>query len=264
MLNWITILTLLVVAFFAFLGYKRGIVSVAVSVAAIIIAILAGTVITPSLTSYIKNNTKVYENIEKKIYKTVLDNEKYNSIYQENKADELDDSIQVDVDEVGKYESLIQSGIMNMSSALNLPHKVMDKVDYSSKFAEYRKITGDSSLSFKKLMTAILAEKIAAIVLGIIVYIAVFAALYIIMRLFIGFTGAVTQMPLLKQMNELTGMALGLLEGLAIVWLFYSIIFICQTSAWGQTALGMINANPVTKMIYDVNPVLLTCFRSYK
>ena len=43
MLNWITILTLLVVAFFAFLGYKRGIVSVAVSVAAIIIAILAST-----------------------------------------------------------------------------------------------------------------------------------------------------------------------------------------------------------------------------
>jgi hypothetical protein len=66
----------------------------------------------------------------------------------------------------------------------------------------------------------------------------------------------VSKLPLLNQLNKTAGLAAGLIHGLAVVWLFFILITMFQSTELGQKAMGMIGESQALSLIYNNNFLL--------
>ena len=54
--------------------------------------------------------------------------------------------------------------------------------------------------------------------------------------------------------NRLAGGAIGAVQGLVILWVFFLIVFLIWNTEIGAQALAMIQENPVINWLYNCNP----------
>ena len=61
------------------------------------------------------------------------------------------------------------------------------------------------------------------------------------------------KLPLLKQANKLVGMALGLVQGILLVWLFFALVTVISGTEFGQTMFRYINESKLLSFLYTNN-----------
>ena len=66
----------------------------------------------------------------------------------------------------------------------------------------------------------------------------------------------VSKLPLIKNVNQTGGLAIGLVQGLLFVWLACLVVTAFGDKAWAQEAFRQINANPLLTFIYENNPII--------
>ena len=64
-----------------------------------------------------------------------------------------------------------------------------------------------------------------------------------------------TKLPLLKQVNTTAGLAIGLVEGVLVVWILFVILTMFAGSEFGSKALALISENPLLNFLYKNNLV---------
>jgi hypothetical protein len=62
----------------------------------------------------------------------------------------------------------------------------------------------------------------------------------------------------LKELNQLAGGAVGLLEGLLAFWIFCTVVAIFSSTGWAQKIYEMINQSAVLSTLYNGNLILKT------
>ena len=71
----------------------------------------------------------------------------------------------------------------------------------------------------------------------------------------------IEKIPVLKDVNKLMGLLLGVAEGLIVVWLFFALVTACSRFDWAASALADIGGNGFLSFIYDHNLIMSTLFK---
>lgn len=99
------------------------------------------------------------------------------------------------------------------------------------------------------------AVGLAGQIFNAIIYICLNFVIYIIIRIIVGTFDIVTRLPVIKEVNKLAGFAVGLIEGIILVWLLCLVLQACGSEVWAQKIFVQINDNSFLSWIYNNNLV---------
>ena len=132
----------------------------------------------------------------------------------------------------------------------NMQEELMQKMGLPETFSKTLKI-GDE---FTENAVAPFAESTAHFIINGLSFVITFVLLSILLRIAVGLLDGLFRLPILSFVNRLAGGAIGAVQGLFILWIFFLIIFLIWNTEIGTQALAMIQENPVTNWLYNCNP----------
>lgn len=211
-------------------GYEKGIIKIALSLISVMLSLLVVSGLTPLATKVVKS-TSMYDNI----YTKVDTNVKRQLGYSEYGSQGI----------LGVEE---QKRVINID---NMPDFVGKQLEEKSSLFQKDMTFANIIEEFSKSLTDIIVNAIVYVVLFIIINV----ALRVVTRLL----NLVSRLPILNTMNRIIGGALGLGEGLIIIWLVCLLIMSLQGTGTVDQVITLINGNQILKNIYD-NNLLISMF----
>lgn len=223
-MNIALIVTIVILALCAFAAYKKGFVQTVFSTCSLIAALILTIWLNPIVSKNLQSNDKIMGFFKEKI-QTVMN-----------------------LAEVEAEHS--NSSNAEFVEALNLPNIFVEMLDKG--MGDYIE---DSSVSIAEV-----SDRIAESISGVIITAISFLVLFIVLHIVIHFVGKlldwITELPLLKQVNEIFGLLLGLVEGLLIIWVLCILLTAFTGTEIGQTILKQINESSFLSLIYNNNLLL--------
>lgn len=272
-MNWILALVAFIFIIGCIQGYRKGIIRIAVSLASMFISIIACMFVTPALCTVIKNNTEIHSKMTASVYNMIIKSDMYNDAYDEA----FDKSIFYVSDNMGitdseaksvienfakndlsEYETQVTEYVNAIADAMKLPKSVMEGYKSSILSDAINELLSEKTVGVKSMLAAIFAARLADMAINSIVYIAVFAVVYIILKIVLMATGVVASLPFIRQANKMAGLGFGALEALVIVWLVFTGITALSNFGWAQDALSLIGDNVFLRFLYEKNVVTKT------
>ena len=132
----------------------------------------------------------------------------------------------------------------------NVQQEFMQKMGVPENFSNTLRI-GDE---FTESAVAPLAESTAHLIVNGLAFVITFVLLSILLRIAVGLLDGLFRLPVLSMVNRLAGGAIGAVQGLVILWVFFLSVFLIWNTEIGAQALAMIQENPVINWLYNCNP----------
>lgn len=221
------ILDIVIIAIMAlsiFLGYRKGLVKIAVKLCAFLIAVIISIVFYKPVSNIIINNTKLDEKIESKII--------------ENGSIKIEDKEEVQEDMQGQDE------VENNENFLENVHGYVDE-----------KITETQNELVKKA-----AKEISGRLINIIVIVGLFIITRLILVLLVLISDIITNIPIIKQFNKLGGILYGIIRGLLVIYIILAIVFLVASISGNSDIIETIESSIITKFMYESNILLNIIF----
>lgn len=272
-MNWVLALVAVIFIIGCVQGYRKGIIRIAVSLVSMFVSIIACMFVTPALCTAIKNNTEIHSKMTASVYNIIIKSDMYNDAYDEA----VDKSISYVSGNMGitdseakgviesfaennlsEYETQVTEYVNAIADAMKLPKSVMEGYKSSLLSDTVNELLTEKTVGVKSMLAAIFAARLADMAINSIVYIAVFAVVYIILKIVLMATGVVASMPFIRQANKMVGLGFGALEALVIVWLVFTVITALGNFSWAQDALSLIGDNAFLRFLYEKNVVTKT------
>ena len=101
---------------------------------------------------------------------------------------------------------------------------------------------------------------VADVLLKAITFFVLIIIVYVVVTILINVLDFISRLPLINSINKTGGLAVGLVQGLLLVWVGCLIVTAFANEPWGQEVFRQINANPLLTFIYNNNliTVLIT------
>lgn len=199
-----------------FLGYKKGLIGVAFKIVSFVIAIVITLILYVPVSNLVINHTEFDETIETAIIEKLSI-----SNIEENK-------------EIKKEET-------------NMPAVIVDYINTAIKDTV---VTTQNSL----------VESVARDLAINIVKIGVMIVLFIVVKIALIFAKAVIEgiakLPILKQFNEIGGIAYGILRGVIVIYVILVVVSLLIPVLNNDGILKTINETMLCKMLYNNNIIL--------
>lgn len=100
-----------------------------------------------------------------------------------------------------------------------------------------------------EVAAGVVADVVVERVSWTLTFVLVTAALGMLAR----FLDIIAKLPGIGGVNHIGGLAVGLVEGLLVVWIMFYAIALCQGSEWGVELMESIQKDPFLKFLYDNN-----------
>ena len=155
---------------------------------------------------------------------------------------EIDDKIREKILSVNNYDE--DSEYTNDENKKTFLEKyIEDKVAEAGKEAKKRAVEAASN---------VISIKATEIITGLILFIIVRIALILL-----GFlTDTLSNIPIIKQFNEIGGITYGLAKAIIIIYLLLTIIFIISSMKENNVVEESIYNSYITKLLYENNPII--------
>lgn len=203
---------ILILGLMGWRGYSAGIMKMVVYVIALILSIaITGMALKP-VSTFIKNNTEIYEGVEESVRDVVSSTDIYNT-------DQLEQ--------------------------LPFPQYILNQAADAM---------GNSQLDVTDVVVKTVSEQIY----GAIIYIILNIVIYLAIRTVLGVLGIVAMLPIIKEVNKLFGLLLGLAEGIIILWLICMLLQACAGQSWAQNIFMEIESSSFLSWIYNNNIIEMT------
>lgn len=219
-MNWVLIAVLAILAVFTISGIQRGIVKMIFPIVSLIGTLIAVFILLPVVSDVIKNNTKIYENLEQIVSEKVLPKIEYTGI----NADEIIDSM--DVPEVIK--------------------EIIQKNNYAEKYIEL----GVTSLQ------EYLTKSVTDIIFNMGAFLTAFLIVFIIFRILFGFMTILTELPLIHSANKLAGGVAGFVMGISLIWFILALLTVFGSTEFAKEVFEKVNENEVLTFISNNNFIM--------
>ena len=218
----VLIVVLLILAGFALHGYLRGLVRVLFSLAAVFVAIGIATALEPYTAQLLKTQTPLDD--------TVRDNctEYLQSI--------LEKEIQNEVKEREEVSIL----------GLELPQEIQHFLEGNAT-EQAGSLIEDTGIYEKA------GNFVADQVLHRLAWVLAFTVILILLAVAVHFLDVLAKLPVLRNINRAGGLAVGLLEGLVVVWILLLVIVLCQGTELGRKLMFSVETNAFLKFLNDNN-----------
>lgn len=286
-MNWVLFSVIVLLAVFGFIGWKKGIIRIVVSLATLIITMLLAVFIAPVVCEAVKASTELDDNLQKMVYDVMM-NQNFGSSKGETAGSEdipkdvgeLPEElkgIEADKGDMDKYVQQISDNAaaasvyaVQLIDKLNLTDNMKNQMKQMVSEQNIRNMVANNDIvkiiertdgSVESVIAAVAAAKLADIIFSAIVYIIVFAVVFAILKIVVVFTNIVSRLPVIRQANKIGGLALGLVEGLIAVWILFVIITACGSMEWAVDAMADINSSGFLSMLYENDIILKMIFR---
>lgn len=224
-MDMLLVVVLVILGGFGLHGYLRGMVRVLFSLVAIFLTIGLATALTPYTEEFLRTRTPVYETVKEKCTEHIQQQ-------AQERQEQGAESKQMDLTLFGlqipeEFQSFFSEHVTDGADKLIEDMGVYEKLgDYAANFVLQR-------------LSWILSFTIILILLSVMVHM----------------LDLITKLPVLKSINRLGGLIIGLLEGVIVVWLLFLVIVLCQSSEIGKEMMASIQRQPILKFMYDYNMI---------
>lgn len=96
-------------------------------------------------------------------------------------------------------------------------------------------------------------EQVANLAAQRIAWIVSFILISILLGVLVHVLDILAKLPVIESINHLGGLAVGLLEGVVVVWILLFVIVLCQGTEWGRPMMESIQQNPLLRLLYENN-----------
>lgn len=233
------LLVLAILAIGVFLGYRAGLIKIALSLSITIVSVILVALLSPLVTALIINHTNADENITTQIF----------AIVEDTIGESLDGLIEESVEAAGVEE---QIGILNELGSIEneyIPEFLTEAILESNTEEMYDKMGVNNIIEY-------LANFLARWILRIIVSIVMFILVFIALRIAAALLNVIAMLPLLKGSNKIIGGLIGFTFSLLIVWIMFTVVELLQVTQWGLETKNAIEQNPLLNTIYSSNVIL--------
>ena len=193
----VDIILILILAYNIWTGYKQGLINALAGIASIILAALCTLMFLTPVTNYINDN--------------------YMADYV---AKQTITTLQINIDEASN-DDFINALAAKAEDIKEAGEKLGIKNEQINEVVEKAKTMADDKEGAVKEVTAPLSERISKVV----AFIALFAAMSVLVRILIAAVNGFFKMPLLRGANKLLGAGIGAVEGLVIVFVISLLIY---------------------------------------
>lgn len=289
-MNLLEIIILAVVLLLAAAGWHKGFVKKLASVVSLVLSIVLVSVFLPYITDFLKNNTPVYDAVVKQcnqvLEQQVTDRVKSGSTgnsqvdqYRNMGRDEIKalmeqngyDSAMLDVmtdQQIEEYkEQYIQQyidqylggGEESQSSAqlsridqtelienLPLPESLKDMM------LDYNNDEGYRSLGVSTFQDYVI-HYIATVILNLLAFVVSVIVVNILLRIILAALDIISRIPVIRFVNHFLGLALGLVEAVFALWVFFMILSMASGTELGLALLNMVQRSQYLSVLYDSN-----------
>lgn len=216
-MNWTLIAVLAILLLTCFLGLRKGLIKMAYSLVVVLVVTIVTSIFAPKLASYLKDNTTWDDALEKKT-----------ESFLEDKGI-LKEGVDIDVTE------------------LPLPFTVKDKIAQTAK---------DYTASMAETYNDFVVRTVSSVIFSAIVYIVFFVIVLALAGIIGMLLDVISKLPVLKQVNKAAGAAIGLAEGLIIVWVLAIFVMVFGNFEFAAHIHKDIDANGFLKFLYDKNLIM--------
>lgn len=217
--NWLLLIVVAFLIFMAIIGLKKGFIKMIFSLVSLIATIILTIVLGPHVATYLKDNTSIYETVQQKT-----------CLFIENALIKMEE----------------EAGESKQIEDLPLPDIIKDWLVENNNEETYELFGAESLGEY-------ISEYVSNVAVNAIAFVVTFIVILIVIKLVIYFLDLVSKLPFLNGVNKMLGVALGLIEGLVILWVLCLVVTAAAGSEWGQSLLGMINSNEFLSFIYNNN-----------
>ena len=220
----IDIIIIAVIALCTFLGYKKGLIKLAVGILGFFLAIIIALVLYTPISNFIINNTNVKDNIKNAISDTVK-----SYVIKEESAE-------------GKEKQQESKVMVTYIDGIVAKQKEMI-------------VTGE-----KELIDTV-SDNVAVNIIRIGVALAVFIISKLILIFINVFADLIGKLPIIKQFNKAGGTIYGDIQGILIVYIVFAIISLIAPMLNNTDFLEQINNSLIGNMVYNNNIILKLLFK---
>lgn len=224
-MNWLTVAVILFLLVEVLIGWKRGFVKMALSLFAVVIAL----VITSAAGPYVKEGLSAHTPWQTNI--------------QESIRESFDGYL---MDQMETMEPDQENALLDQ---LPIPEVLTNLLKENNNSAVYEKLGVDT-------LTSYVSSYLANMIMTAIAYVIIFIFVFILLKIVFHFLHLVTRIPGLKQLNSAAGVILALVQGLILLWVLCLVLTAFANTDWGMQVMGMIKESSFLSLIYNHNLLL--------
>lgn len=225
-MNWLLVTVGIVFFICMLVGYIRGFIKIVVSLAATIATIVLVTILTPYVGGAIAKFTPMDEMVQEKCMAML--------------ADSLEDDIEAELPRQKQIEFLEQADIpvfFRNSLIENNNSEVYSKLNVSG---------------FQEYVGAYLAD----IVIKMAAFLLTFIIVTILVRAVIFALDIITALPVIKGLNRIAGIGIGVLIAVIIVWIGFFVITLLYDTSIGRECFAWIQESEFLTFLYNENMIM--------
>lgn len=241
MFNISDLIVILIIALAAFLGYRKGFIKTSFRMVSFIVAIILSMILYKPVAGYIKE----YTGVSDWIVSTITKEEKA------EKNDEIINDGEIAEDElISEDEEVLEAAEIEKNENLedilaNLPENVRDYID------------ADETINNAKEQVALkIADTIINIMSMIIIYLIAKLVLMIVCFILDG----IMQIPILKQINEVAGLGLGIILGIIQVYTICAVITFSSSFVELSGLVTYIKSSMIATVFFEYNLLIALIF----
>ena len=225
-MNWLFWVVVVFLGYHVIDGLRRGFIRKAVSAVSLVITLVLVTYLTPQITTFIQDHTSIHEKLSEKCSEILL-----NSNYNES----------LKTDQVLIIEDL------------ELPENIKEML-----------LENNNTESYDLLQVSGFHEYIGAYIANLIInalaYLLSFILIWTALQLLLMALDVVTKLPILRGLNQLAGGALGIVYGVALVWIAFLLVTVLCNGNLGRTFFELIKENSFLLFLYNQNVIMKIVF----
>lgn len=219
-MNILSWAALAVLVYYAFKGWRRGLIMTVFSMFATVIAIALAAQLSPQL-SQNWQNTAYFDAVSQRVEASLFKNQ-----------DEQEDTDKEHMIDRLPLPDIVQQALANSDDT-------------------QKDVLGISA--FK----AYIANCVTELIFNALSFVLVFFAVSVIMKIIIRCLNLLSRLPVIHTMNKMGGMLVGLLKGMIILWVICIVITILSGTEMGGYLFAQINESLFLRYIYDHNYIMM-------
>ena len=233
MFNLIDVIVLAVILIMGFVGYKIGFVKTIISLLSFFIAVGIALAFYKPLAVILTEKTNVDEWVKEKVTNTRIDASGDMIVLREN--DNPDEQEELPVETKEEKESVVQSLLHE------LPNNIIST--FSLKEAK-----DNAKVEFANKLSELIMKLFSLIIIFIVVRVTLLIATFII--------DGIMKLPVLKQINEILGLTIGVVLGFVELYIVFAIITFVASIADISFVITAIKSSAFASILFENNLII--------
>ena len=281
-MNILEILIIILTVLLALSGFRKGFVRKLASMVSLVLSLVLVSIFLPYITDFLKEKTPVYDYIvehcedavavqaQNLLTRTSADGNSDGSSdgnsdgSSDGASDESSDGSSNGSSGGASGEAVDKEALANTSFGRidqmeiieNLPIPQMLK----DMLLDYNNEEGYEQLQVTRFLDYVSAF-IASVILNVVAFILSVIIVQIFLWLVINMLDLLANVPVIRVVNRLAGLALGLLEALFFIWLFFLVLSMLSATDVGMFLMSMVQESEFLGELYDSNLFLTIVLR---